>query len=306
MHERNLVLVHQPGAQALEDFLRIGALVSARAPDIETLIASNDTASSVTRKKASRRPSLVFSPLYLRWFAPTRGKVYAGRLIPKDEQLRVMAQAGVRVPRSELLGTGWRRETFGELAVVKPTSIQSSKGVGVRLARTSDLEALIASGGAAPEEQTLVQQFIDTGEHPSYYRVFTCFGRPVLAYRNTALHKRPDLSRVDDLLASAITVRRATGQKKELVFEDDVLSLAARIHAAFPDVPWQACDIVREAATGELYALEINPGGNTWVFSRESTPEVIRELGGYDLQQQFNAFETIADELVRRTRAEAA
>jgi hypothetical protein len=51
--------------------------------------------------------------------------------------------------------------------------------------------------------------------------------------------------------------------------------------------------------------LEINPGGNTWVFSRENTAKVVAELGGYDIKQQFNAFETIANALIERTRLEA-
>ncbi len=71
-----------------------------------------------------------------------------------------------------------------------------------------------------------------------------------------------------------------------------------------PHVALQACDILR-AKTGELYLLEINPGGGTWMFS-SSSAHVYREgLGVADLAVEFDAFRTIAQALVERTRAEA-
>ena len=99
--------------------------------------------------------------------------------------------------------------------------------------------------------------------------------------------------------------RRATGQIKTLCYEEDVLAFSGEIYRAIPEVPFHACDIIREQASGKLYVLEINPGGNTWVFSRDNTKKVVAELGGYDINQQFNAFETIADALIERTRLEA-
>jgi hypothetical protein len=48
--ERNLVLVHTPGYQAVEDFQSIGRTAQELAPDIEVFIASNSISSSVTRR----------------------------------------------------------------------------------------------------------------------------------------------------------------------------------------------------------------------------------------------------------------
>ena len=56
----NLVLVHTPGYQAVEDFQSIGRVVQELAPDIEVFVASNSISSSVTRRQAGRRPSLFF------------------------------------------------------------------------------------------------------------------------------------------------------------------------------------------------------------------------------------------------------
>jgi len=90
-----------------------------------------------------------------------------------------------------------------------------------------------------------------------------------------------------------------------LCYEDDVLALARAAYEAIPEVPFQGCDIIRETNTGVLYVLEVNPGGNTWAFSNAFAARMTQALGGYDIKQQFNAFETIADALIEKTRSEA-
>jgi hypothetical protein len=60
--ERNLILVHTRGYQDVDDFQEIARNVQELAPDIEVFIASNDIPSSATRRRASGRPTLVFSP----------------------------------------------------------------------------------------------------------------------------------------------------------------------------------------------------------------------------------------------------
>ena len=109
----------------------------------------------------------------------------------------------------------------------------------------------------------------------------------------------------DDLAKLVIRARRGVARSKTLCADSDVLELGQAAWRAIPEVAFHACDFVRDVHTGSLYILEINPGGNTWIFSRQNTPKVIEELGGYDLKQQFNAFETIADLLIERTRLEA-
>src|SRR5215207_2088112 len=96
--ERHLLLVHQPDAQDRKDFEQIAAIVGREAPDIAVFIASNDIPSAVTRKQAAKRPTLVFSPLYLRNFEPARGKVYSGQLLTKQEQMDRFVAAGLPVP----------------------------------------------------------------------------------------------------------------------------------------------------------------------------------------------------------------
>jgi 4-hydroxy-3-methylbut-2-enyl diphosphate reductase IspH len=57
--ERNLVIVHTQDFQDIADFQEIARTVRELAPDIEVFIASNTIPSSATRRRASRRPSLM-------------------------------------------------------------------------------------------------------------------------------------------------------------------------------------------------------------------------------------------------------
>ena len=301
--ERHLLLVHQPDAQDRNDFEHIAAIVRRKAPDIAVFIASNETSSSVTRKQAAKRPTLVFSPLYLRNFEPNRGKIYSGQLLTKRQQMARFQAAGLAVPPF------WFKDgkdmpdpaILGSHVLVKSAGLGASLGKDIVLMRTATALASVDRLG-----EVFLQRYIDTGRYPTWYRVYTIFGRPVAAHKNTSTAARAPLDTSDEQLAkSVVQARRATGQTKTLCHEEDVLAFAGEIYRAIPEVPFHACDIIREETSGKLYVLEINPGGNTWVFSRANTANVIAELDGYDIKQQFNAFETIAEALIERTRLEA-
>ena len=86
--------------------------------------------------------------------------------------------------------------------------------------------------------------------------------------------------------------------------EPDVLELAVRATKAFSEIPVLALDIVRDRSTGELYVLEVNPGGKTWHLSSfvafQEPPENRRRK-----YEQFGALDIAADALIERTREEA-
>lgn len=312
MRTHSLVFVNTHGCQDPNDFFRIGQYVKEINPAIEPYVVNNESKNLLTRKRAAQYPTLIFSPGVLLEFSPMRGKLYAGEFIPKDEQLRRLISGGIGVPSFVELAAGSTLDPniFGEVALTKGTSIHASKGRGVVLQRLENIRW--RDTDEHPQEHSgrygkvIVQKFIDTGLYPSHYRVLTLFGEPLLAYKNTSTTPRCSLSAPDEVLAgTVIRAARKTGQTKSLVDESDILELARSIHAVFPEIPLQACDIIREEATGRLYVLEINPGGNTWAFSRERTPEVLRELGVSDLTIQFDAFRTAARVLVEKTLAEA-
>jgi hypothetical protein len=77
-----------------------------------------------------------------------------------------------------------------------------------------------------------------------------------------------------------------------------------------PAIPLQGVDIIREAATGRLFVLEINAGGNTWHFSskrmeerRKSHPETY--LTREERIAQFGAWDVAARVLIERARQQA-
>jgi len=312
--ERNLILVHSPGYQDVADFQEIARHVQELAPDVEVFIASNDIPSSATRRRAARRPTLVFSPGNLLEFGPARGKVYAGRAIPKLEQLSRFQAAGLPVPAfSEITrGLDLPAEAFGPLVVVKPGFSVASQGHHMTLVSREAVR--FQPREAYPDDHPgrygpmFAQRFIDTGPFINHHRVLTLFGAPLLAFKTTSQAKRPSLSSSDQVLATvAVKARRRDGPiGRELTWDADILELARRTYAALPEIALQGVDIVREEKSGKLYVLEANPGGNTWIFSKgDMTARLKAALGTERLTDQFDAFKTAAKALIERTRAEA-
>jgi hypothetical protein len=312
--ERNLILVHTPGYQDVADFQVIARTVHELAPDIEVYIASNSISSSVTRRLASKRPTLVFSPGNLLSFRPLRGKVYAGSPIPKLEQIARFQAAGLPVPASAEITPNLElpESRFGSLVVVKPGFSQSSRGQFITLMRREAVR--FQPKETFPEDHPgrygpmLAQRFIDTGLFVSHYRVLTLFGAALLAFKTSSEKLRPPLDSSDDVLSAiGVKARRRDGPiKRELTRDTDIIDLASRTYSALPEIALQGVDIIREAASGKLFVLEANPGGNTWIFSKgEMTTRLKTALGVEHLIDQFDAFTTAAKTLITRTRTEA-
>ncbi len=312
--EHNLILVHTPGYQDVDDFQAIAAIVQELAPDIEVLIANNNIPSSVTRRRAGQRPTLIFSPGNLLTFQPLRGTVYAGSPIPKIEQIKRFQAAGLAVPPTLEITRNLElpEEKFSSLVVVKPGFSESSRGQFITLMRRERVR--FQPRESFPEDHPgrfgpmLVQRFIDTGPFVSHHRVLTLFGVPLLAFKTAAEKPRPALNGSDDELAKVhVKARRRDGPiRREFTSDADILDLARRSYLAIPEAALQGVDIIREAQSGKLYVLEANPGGNTWIFSKGAmTARLKTALGVERLTDQFDAFRTAAKVLIKRTRAEA-
>jgi hypothetical protein len=312
--ERHLILVHTPGYQDVEDFNEIARKVQERAPNIEVFVASNNIRSSVTRRRASRLPTLIFSPGNLLEFSPARGKIYAGSPIPKLEQIARFRSAGLPVPATaEITPNAVLPEAeFGSHVVIKPGFSQASHGHHMTLMRREAVR--FRPRETYPEDHPgrygpmFAQQFVDTGPFVNHDRVLTLFGTPLLAFKTTATAPRPPLDSPDDVLSKMpVKARRRDGLiARELLWDADVLDLARRAYTALPEIPLQGIDIIRETGSGRLYVLEANPGGNTWIFSKgDMTTRLIKALGVGRLTDQFDAFTIAARVLIERTIAEA-
>lgn len=317
--ERHLILVHTPGDQDVRDWQDIGRTVSQIAPDIEVFIARNDLPCSVTRRQAAKRQTLVVSPGQLMQFRPMRGKIYAGSPIPKLEQVARFKAAGVPAPESVEITPDvvLPEAVFGSHVVVKPGHSLASGGTDMTLMRREVVRfrprESYPDNHPGRQGPMYAQRFIDTGPLVNHYRVLTLFGEPLLAFKTASQVERPPLDAPDDVLATVqikATRRGGIPLRRELFWDSDILAMARRTYLALPEIPLQAVDIVKDSASGDLFVLEANPGGNTWIFSKRSgsglsTATLMKALGVEQLTDQFDAFTTAARVLIERTRATA-
>lgn len=314
--ERHLVLVRRQGWQSTEDWYRIARHVEDIEPRIATFVVQAGQRNPYSRRQAAAKPTLVFSAGPMLNFRPLRGKVYAGAPVPKFEQVRRFREAGLPVPRTALLTPGLVLDPaeWGEFVILKPTDITSSShGHGIQLIRTERVAYRAPrdypAGHPGRLGPMLVQQFINTGDHISLYRVLTLFGEPLYSNYFQDRNRRVPLDASDAEIEAAPIATQALDER-DTVFEapPEVLALARAAHAVIPEAPLKGCDIIRDGATGEVYLLEVNPGGNTWHFSSDYLAERRAQTGPTRERlriQQFDAFRTAARVLVERTMAEA-
>jgi hypothetical protein len=183
----NLVLVHSEGWQDISGFETIKAIIEDAAPDIEVFIASNDIRSSLTRKRAATRPTLVFSPIRLLAFRPDRGKIYQGQPMSKLKEMQRLAAAGLPVPKFEEIRPGavLSVEDFGPFVVVKPSDAFASWGQGIELRRTREVQYRapddFPEGHPGRKAPMVAQKFINCGKAMTC-RVLTLFGATLLTY----------------------------------------------------------------------------------------------------------------------------
>ncbi|MCX5512539.1 hypothetical protein C3941_04410 [Kaistia algarum] len=305
---RNLVLVHSREWQDINDFEVIRAYVEDMAADIEVFIVDNDARSSYTRKKAASRPSLIFSPIRLASFTPLRGKIYAGQSMSKLTEMGRLSAAGLPVPAYQVIepGVDLSPETYGNYVIIKPAFEFASWGQGVELRRRENVR--FQSPTDYPTDHPgrrgpmVAQKFIDCGRAMTC-RVLTLFGTPIFTYCRESTRDLA-LDEATEPYQQAQFMPAPPDSVAYVTHDPNILALAAAAYRAMPEIALQACDILR-AKTGELYLLEINPGGGTWMFSSRSAPGYKTRLGVDDLTTEFDAFETCARMLIEKTRAEA-
>lgn len=304
---RNLLILHSPGFQALGDWLAVRDRIAAQAPDIEVRVEPADAAGTMTAIWQASRPSLVFSPRPLAGYLPLGGTVFSGRPLRKLEQIGRLAEAGVSVPPTWELDPRALppREALTEFVVVKPNN--RGKGVGVRLLHADELAAR-APGLMSDQSRMLVQCFVEHAEDgfPTEYRVLVLFGEVLYCAKNRWPVRRATPAEIANSSLPLASNDRSGGQRvRAISYDEDVIALARRAAAAFPDCALLGIDIIRESGSGRLFVMEVNPNGRVWHFSSDlglSFDAAHRR----DLYEQFDALERTAGVLIDRTRAVAA
>lgn len=318
-----LVLVTHPSRQEAADMFEIARAVVKLAPEIAVHIAEPGSTADHVAESSWRLPALTVALGPLGGFLPRRGPILQNKQVKKLDQHSRFTAAGVASPHAERFefGRSYSEADFGRLAVLKPLPLDLTSTVkNVLLWETARL-GKITQAAFEPDHflrraPALVQRFIDTGARPEYFRVLTLLGEPLLWMRVKSASEQVDLAAgTAEALTGAIIDPRSTygtaggdfSQLLEFEVPGDVLLFARRVHTAFPQIPLQACDIVREQATGQLFVLEINAGGNTWDFSSRRVAASREKLGGRQrLIALYDPWPKAARALISKVRELAA
>jgi hypothetical protein len=310
---RTLILVAQPEYLATDDLLIIREKMARQAPDIHVLVAGRADRAELINASYWQRPALTVSFGPLGRFRPLRGKVFANQAIPKLEQYRRLAAAGVATPRTApfRFGMDLSAADWGELCVLKPDDIDStSSGRGLYLFRARRLAALMPDdlppSHFARGKPMIVQSFIDTGARFSVYRCLTLFGEVIYQNLATAPEPHPPLASDDQVIEGILPEPPRTWTTPVINTDADVMAFASSVHAVFPDMPLLGCDIVREHATGRLYAIEVNAGGNVWHLSSPRTSSWRSITKIQDYLSTFKSYDKAALALIRTVRRHAS
>jgi hypothetical protein len=166
------------------------------------------------------------------------------------------------------------------------------------------LKERIMSNGA------LVQEFVPTGDYPTSYRAGIFLGRIIHMMKKRSNIPMPDLADTSIEELNIDSNHESPGENsfavRELVVDDEIMAFSTRIAGIFPGLPLLGIDIVRHSRTGELFALEINGGGNTWQFSSRHAAPGRLVISKEERVKQFDAWNTCARALVEKTRSHAS
>jgi hypothetical protein len=272
----NIILVHQRLKLSWKDLADVSRLILQKSRQVRVVLVSEVDTSDIIPSEVWQWPTITVSFGPLGRFNPSRGPVFANKAISKLDQAARLANAGVATPRTEIFRVGVRLdpEEWGEFVILKPKPLPlTSRNQGIYLYRTERLNRLneqdIPASHMMRHVPMLVQQFIDTGLRASKQRITTLFGEPFHWVSSANRVPRPPLANSDEILDSALISTAASEDRVWSCAEpsDDMLDLARRAGAAFPNIPLLGLDILRCDATGEVYVLEINAGGNVWHYS---------------------------------------
>lgn len=312
MSERTLIIICR-NEHDLADFKEIARKVEAMAPDIEA-VALRARGGQLPPAGLWSKPVLLVALCNSFDLEPQRGTVLRQLRIYKTDQYQLFLKAGLPTPKTGVFKFGMKPDAaqFGDYVILKPLRI-NSKGLGIHLVRTKRIAALkpelFNASHPIHNDIYLIQQFIDTGDYPTHFRVETLLGEALCCRTIFSSVKRPSLLASDRTLLDGQVASNAVikgSNHTAAARDEEVIAFARLISATLPDVPLQGCDVLREAATGKLYALECNPGGNSWAFSAPDGENARQAFGGKQgMIDHLGAWDAAARALIARTRKDA-
>jgi len=248
---------------------------------------------------------MIFSSCPLRRFAPLRGRAFGGAPFGKSEEYRRLGEAGFRIPRMATLTEQHTPDVskFGPYVVVKPDV--GRKGVTVKIVRSDHIRwkpPVFDSDVVEGNTDLLVQEFIYTGQWPVSYRVHTLFGEALACMRIEASHDRIPLRERFAFREGGGGRCIVSSSKRctlSMVEDEELIRIAEKIHELFPECAQLGVDLVREVPSGNVYVLEVNSRGGTWILSSASLDEACGEPVAGQRDAFARAGRLLADAAVR-------
>ncbi|HEY3304677.1 MAG TPA: amino acid adenylation domain-containing protein [Candidatus Binatia bacterium] len=281
-------------------FEQVAAFVRELDPTIDAVVVKDTDSEEIA---LPQRPTLTFSPALIRHRPRRPGRVFCGYPLSKSQEYEALAKANIAVPRWALLSADDQADLsgFDDYLVRKPN--YGGRSAEVLLVRRDRIKwKPITTKSAGTSDSMIVQQFVYTGALPACYRVNTLFGQVLYAMKYQANGARPELPALADL-KSAVAQKGFTvsatahGSFTELCFDEEVIRLGERAHAAFPEIPLLGFDIVREMPSGKLYVLEANAIGYTWSIAGPTSAAF-----GLNAAEQFDGLRKAAYILAEKTQ----
>ena len=248
----------------------------------------------------------VISMFPLKSFLPEWAEIWQQKNYTKIEEYRALEKAGIPVPKWVPVYRGQNPDLsgFSEYVVVKPAL--GWRGAFVRILRRAKVSYRpiatdVMDGVVSPA--LIAQEYIHTGAWPISYRVATVFGEPIFMFRSMANANRLPFigSTFDaDFFTGRSIVATAQGCLRDEEVPEDVIDLARQAHRqAFPDIPLLGFDIVRDCKSNQLFVLEVNAFGRTYLLSEYDSKRHLEEFG-FDLHKQFGGVKAAARGIYRR------
>ncbi len=304
---KNLILVNQSNKQERSDFVEICDSISRLSDDVVPYIVDTKQGEWELASEVSENPTMTVSYLPIRRFNAPRGPVFEGLEVPKSEQYHRLRNDAINVPDWQVIepGDSFDAEQWGPYVVVKPELGRCGREIKVK--RTERVR--YRSMDSFPDDHTasrapmLVQRFVYTGPWASSYRVVTLFGKALLCWYCEMDHDLPPLNSrfgfADQGGINIVSNKRSSTYS--LSFDSDVIALAEAAHKSFPDQPLLGHDVARDHETGELFILECNPRGDTWLFSSYTGVE-IQKAHSINFYTQLGGLTEAARVLIERTK----
>jgi hypothetical protein len=201
-------------------------------------------------------------------------------------------------------------EEWGEFCILKPADLSvTSSGRGICLYRRNRLEKLtlqvLPMDHYARKGQMVVQAFVNSGPRFRVYRCLTLFGEVIYQNISEDPEPHPSLDSADEVIEGLLPEPNRSRSTPRIDTDPEVMAFGSSVHRAFPDVPLLGIDILRDTETGQLYAIEVNAGGNVWHLSspRTQASRSITKVQQY--LKTFQSYDKAALALIRAARRHA-